>query len=825
MTIKSANRTGMRLKRSFLGVMGLVLPFVLAPAVYESRAHAQQAAGSENTRQIAFNIPAQDMNAAVLAFARHAGIRVFYDTSKLRGLQSLAVAGTMSPQDALARLLTGSGLTYRFTSATAVTIGAPQSAAGATPAGAISLDTIDVQGSADGSVGYVATRSTAGTKTDTPLMQTPASISVVTNQQIVDQNAQSISQALRYTPGVVAEQRGINEDSLEYLYSRGFQAETYLNGLRLPAPGQAGFNISTRDAYLIDRIESVRGPASILYGQAPPGGIVNIVSKQPLDTPFHEIFIQSGSYGRLQSGFDFSGPLNDERTLLYRVTGVGLNTGTQTDFVDQQRVAIAPSFTWKIGPDTKLTVYANYQNDPKAGIYNFVPAAGTVLPNSVHIPRSMNLGDPGFDRFRKQEASVGYSFEHRFDDVWQVKQNFRYTYNDIFTRQAGPAGTALTNGGTVLQRTPYINYGTLNAAVVDNEAIATFDTGVLKHKALFGLDYQFTQYDHYLYNGYVGNVAAPSLNLLNPVYYQNIPTPNNMLGTSNALGLQQTGLYAQDQISIGKLTIVGGVRQDWASAETLSFKTGAVTNQDWAALTGRAGAIYNFDSGFAPYFSYSTSFQPLPGTTDTGAALKPTEGEQYEVGVKYQPPGYNGYVTVSAFDLRQTNVTVSNTLYIGSITQTGEVRSRGFEFEARTYLTDRLQAIATYTYDDVENTQAAAAILGKAPVSIPLNMASLWLSYDMPENIAPGLKLSGGVRYFDATWGDTINSFRVPAVTLFDLGLQYDLGRRVAQLKGFTATVNVSNLFDKNYIAGCQTLYTCEYGAARLVLAGLKYRW
>jgi iron complex outermembrane recepter protein len=671
--------------------------------------------------------------------------------------------------------------------------------------------------------GYAAPSSSAALKTDTPLIRTPASVSVVTRQQMIDQGAQSVAQALRYTPGVFAEQRGINTDSLEYLYARGFQAETYLDGLRQPAAGQAGFNIMSRDAYLIDRIESIRGPASIVYGQTPPGGIFNIVSKLPQETPFNEVFFQTGSYGRVQGGFDTTGPLNDEKTLLYRVTGVGLNTGTQTDFVDQQRVAIAPSFTWKIDPDTKLTVTASYQNDPKAGIYSFVPAAGTVLPGTVHIPRSMYLGEPTWDQYRKQEANLGYQFEHQVNDIWQVKQSFRYTYNDIYIRQDGPSGV-FTNNGTVLGRLPYINSGVLNSVLIDNEAIAKFRTGVLRHEVLLGADYQNTQYDHYLYNGYTGGVTAQSLNLLNPVYGVPVATPNNKLGTSMALNLQQTGVYGQDQIGIGNFTILGGVRQDWATTSISSFVNGSLTQMDASATTGRAAIMYNFENGIAPYFSYATSFQPVLNTpTNGGAPYKPTEGEQYEIGVKYQPPGTNSIFTVAAYDLRQTNVLA--TVALNVTTQVGEVRSRGIELEARTDVTNNLQAIASYTYDDVENTNAAPTMLGKAPIGIPLNMASLWLGYDMPANVAPGLKLSGGVRYIDDTWGDTVNSFKVPSFTLFDIGVQYDFGRQFPTLRGVSANLNVTNLFDKTYISSCTTAATCTYGAGRMVLAGVKYRW
>ena len=673
--------------------------------------------------------------------------------------------------------------------------------------------------------GYVAPTSAGATKTDTPLMQTPASVSVVTHQQIVDQNAQSVSQALRYTPGVVAEQRGINEDSLEYLYSRGFQASTFLDGLPIAPPTSTGtgvgFNFSTRDPYFIDRIESIRGPLSVLFGQVPPGGFFNLVSKQPTDTPYHEVFVQTGSYGRAQGGFDFSGPLTDDKQWLYRLTGIGLNTGTQTDYVDQQRLAISPAITWRPDQDTKLTIIANYQNDPKAGAFNYVPAVGTVLPGPVKIGPSFDTGNPNFDQFKKQDTSVGYSFEHQIDNIWQVKQNVRYSYDQIYIQNAAD-GAASTNGGTAIERAPYINAGTLGTFAIDNQAIANFNTGWLKHQVVFGVDYQNYQYNHQFLEGYNTAPNPPALSLTNPVY-QSIALPDFLLGTSTRQSTGQTGLYAQDQIGIGKLTIVGGLREDWSTSHIVPYKTGSTaTDQDSNSLTGRIGAIYNFDSGVAPYVSYATSFQPQLGTNAAGVAFSPTEGEQTEVGIKYQPLGTRNLFTIAAFDLTQTNVVVS--LGGGASAQIGAVRSRGVELEARTYLTENLQMIAAYTFDKAENVDGIPSTVGLVPNGIPRNMASTWLSYDMPTNIAPGLKISGGVRYLDSTW-DTANAFKVPPFTLVDLGVQYDLGRQFATLKGYSTGISVSNLFDKEYIASCINAAYCVYGQGRLVLANLKYRW
>jgi iron complex outermembrane recepter protein len=672
--------------------------------------------------------------------------------------------------------------------------------------------------------GYIANNGSGATKTNTPLMQTPGSISVVTHQQIIDQNAQSISEALRYTPGVIPEQRGINEGSLEYLYSRGFQATTFLDGLPIGPPTSTGtgvgFNFISRDPYFLDRIESIRGPLSVLYGQVPPGGFFNLVSKAPTDNPYHEVFVQTGSYGRAEGGFDFGGPINDDKTWLYRFTGLGLTTGTQTDFIDQQRIAIAPSITWRPDQDTKLTVMANYQNDPNAGAYQFVPAVGTVLPGPVKIGPSLDTGNPGFDQFRKQETSIGYAFEHRFDDVWQVKQNARYSYNQIYIQNAAD-GAYITNGGTAIERNPYINSGTLGSFAIDNEAIATFNTGLLRHQVVFGVDYQNYQYDHRFLEDYTTAFTPAPLSIANPSY-QAIPTPNFLLGTSSLQSTNQTGLYAQDQIGIGKLTVIGGLREDFLTSQITSLKTFSISDQNNNALTGRIGAIYNFDSGVAPYVSYSTSFQPQLGADINGNGFLPTEGRQTEVGVKYQPVGTKNMLTIAAFDIHQTNVLVS--LGGGLSAQVGGVESQGVEFEARTYLTDNLKAIVSYTYDDAKNTDKRPPTFGADVEGIPYNMASAWLSYDMPAYLMPGLELNGGVRFIDSTWDQT-NTIRVPSFTLVDIGAQYDFARQFPTLKGYSAAVSVANLTNKTYVASCINAAYCIYGQGRVALARLSYRW
>ncbi len=272
--------------------------------------------------------------------------------------------------------------------------------------------------------GYVATRSGTGTKTDTPLVETPAAISVVTQDQIQAQGAQSISQAVRYVPGVTAEQAGADM-RFNNIYVRGFLADQYLDGMKL---FNLGFAYPIIEPYNLERVEVLHGPASVLYGQASPGGLLDMVSKRPTEDPYHEMFLSTGSYGRIQGGVDLSGPIDQNKEWLYRFTASGFDVGSQVDFTRYERVSIAPSLTWRPDNDTTITFLGTYQNDPKAGFYNTLPAKGygtlSPLANGQFIPTSFYPGVPSQDQMSRELGQIGYVAEHHFDNVWTVRQTF-----------------------------------------------------------------------------------------------------------------------------------------------------------------------------------------------------------------------------------------------------------------------------------------------------------------------------------------------------------------------------------------------------------------
>ncbi|WP_241024738.1 TonB-dependent siderophore receptor [Burkholderia sp. Ac-20365] len=672
-------------------------------------------------------------------------------------------------------------------------------------------------GAADG---YVPVTATTATKTDTPLIETPQSVSVVTRDQMTDQNVQSVPEALRYTAGVVSEIRGGSAAGAPYLFSRGFYLEQFLDGSRLPSDVSFGYAIPSFDPYGLERIDVLHGPSSVLYGQANPGGVANLVSKQPTTTPVHEVFFTTGSHNRVEGGFDLGGALTPDGTLSYRLTAAATDVDTQVNDTKQKHVYIAPAITWKPDQDTTLTVLAKYQRDPDVGYYNFVPALGSLYdtPNGK-ISSHTNLGDPNFDSHSKTQASIGYEFEHHFNPVWTFRQNLRYTYvRDDFSNVF--ANGFASGSDTELNRYSFFNDESAKFFTVDNQAQAKFSTGAVAHTVLMGFDYQ-----RVLYRETVGLGAAPQLNPFAPVY-QPIATPAAF--SDDNIRMKQFGLYAQDQIAWGKWRFLIGGREDWASSDDNNPLTQSVTSQSERAFTWRAGLVYLFDNGFAPYASFAKSFDPQAGVLADGSAAKPTTARQYEVGVKYQPPGYNSFITASAFDLNERNVLTSDLAHPGFSDQAGQVRARGFELEGHASLTNNLNIVASYTYLSNVTTEsndttttidgATTSLQGKTPWGIPRHLASAWLDYTLHGGTLRGLGFSGGVRYLGASY-DQSNSIRVPSVTLIDAAIHYDTGAH------WLFSVNGTNLFNRQYVSTCFSAAACTYGDGVEVLATARYRW
>jgi iron complex outermembrane receptor protein len=696
----------------------------------------------------------------------------------------------------------------------------------------IQLDTIDVQGrgkSALGPVnGYVATRSASASKTDTPILEIPQTVNVVTADQIKAQGAQSVSEALRYTAGVVGEVYGAASKFDSYTMIRGFKGDLFLNGMRLPdGAATADWTTSVIEPYGLERIEVLKGPSSVLYGQSGPGGLVNMVSKRPTATPLREVQIQAGSFGRLQGAFDIGGPIDKDGQFLYRLTGLGRLSETQTDFIDDDRLFIAPAFTWRPTNDTTLTIMGQYlrERDGKTS-FNYLPTSGTLRVNPVNgrLPVERYAGEPGFDRFDRDQASVGYAFEHRFSDSLSFSQNLRYTDNDVFLRALNRNGELQPDNRTLNRNAFRIDAGA-RALTLDNRLEGRFQTGPLSHTALVGLDYRNEISD---YN--VGRGPAPSINIFAPAYGRFVADPGINFQRKHA-ELSQLGVYAQDQVKFDRFIATFSGRYDWAETKTRLFNVGPGTTvrgaTDDGAFSGRVGLSYVFDSGFAPYVSYATSFQPTTETDFFGGAFKPLEARQYEAGIKYQPVGINASLTAAVFDIKQQNALTADPDPTHSFArvQLGEVAVRGFDVELRAQPIDGLGLIASYAYLDNEVTQSTVpADVGKRLASVPVHQGSLWADYTVQGGALAGFGVGGGVRYVGSTY-DPGNTVKIPSYTLVDASLSYDLGKLMPTLNGAKLSVVAKNLFDKYYVAQCGNVPGCTLGSRRTVLATLSYRW
>lgn len=729
---------------------------------------------------------------------------------------------------------------------------------GPSPATQAPLPPVDVNANketARGPVrGYVATRSSTGSKTDTRILENPQSISVVTKDQISAQGARSIAEALRYEPGVVSETRV--GDRFDNVFVRGFGGfggnANYLHfwdGLRLPKG--VSYAMPSVDPYLLERVEILRGPASVLYGQNNVGGMVNLISKNPTSVPYNEIMTRFGDHNRIESGFDLSGPVDKNGELSYRLIGLARKSDTEVNYTTTERELIAPTITWRPSVDTTLTVRASYDHDPSSYQPNWLPALGTLQANpNGQIPKSFFVGNPYYNSYDRKQGTVGYEFEHHFNDTWTARQNFRYmdvssefralSASGYVAGSNCPAGTPATNACIARSSTHFIER--LRSATIDNQVEAKFATGWLQHTVLAGLDYQSTTA-----SALSGNGATTYVNYLNPVYN---PLPEPVLTTKADQERKQLGLYAQDQIRFGKLAVSLGIRNDWADATSLSrtISTGATVSSkpSDSATTYRAGATYLFDNGFAPYVSYATSFDPTLGNDYAGKAFVPTTGEQYEVGLKYQPVGTNAIFMISYYDLRQQNVLTFDTAHTvaanplctqGAGTsncqiQVGEVHSKGLELSAKATLSAGLDLIASYTHTDIvtsKSTQFVGGIplQGKVPVGAPANTSGVWLDYTHQDGPLAGFGYGGGVRYVGSSFGDNINSnaMIVPSFTLADAAIHYDLAGASAKLKGWKLAVNMTNIFDKRYVSACATATQCFYGNGRTTLGTVKFQW
>ncbi|OPA87207.1 TonB-dependent receptor [Pseudomonas fluorescens] len=774
-----------------------------------SQATAQEAAR--------YAIAAGPLGPALNLFAQQAHVALLFDSKTVAGLNTAGLRGDFPINQGFAQLLSGSGLQAVQGANGYVLV--PVNTSGSLELGSTSITGLTEERSAEHLKGYVATRNLSATKTDTPIIETPQSLSVVTSDEIRDRQSETLSQTLDLTPGFTSQPTSFNRTSDRFRI-RGFDVESATggslrDGLRLQNNSYDG----VQEPYGLERAEVIRGAASVLYGQLSPGGLINTVSKRPSQTPYHELNLQAGQNNRKQLSADFTGPLGDSDTLSYRLTLLDRKSDTATDSIQNNKVYVAPALTWRPDDDTSLTLLSFYQKT-ETGFSAPLPYQLTkgVGSGRFQIGRHDFIGEPDYDEMNGEMSALGYEFEHRFDEHTRISHKLRYYQSDVTWRylQVNTAGSNIATAQTTgLLRRQYSDREERSRGLASDTNIESkWQFGDWQHTFLLGFDGYDTSYDSHNFRG-----NAPSLNLATYQYGQPVVINKNpVTDRGSQIDTLQKGIYFQDQIKFDEhwILLLGG-RHDWADQHTELFRNGADSGKSDEATTWRAGLVYKADNGLAPYISYSESFFPVAGTNKAGESFVPTEGKQYEIGIRYQPEGSATLLSAAVYQLEQRNVLSQDRTDINFSVQVGEVRSRGFELEAKTEVTPNLSLIASYAYIDARITQSdIASEIGQRSEDTPYHQAALWADYRLAALGVPQLRIGGGARYKGTTQASGVPS-AMPAYTLYDARASYEIDEH------WEVAVNANNVTNKRYTY-CE-FAICRYGDERQLVSSLTYRW
>ena len=715
---------------------------------------------------------------------------------------------------------------------------APNASGGEKDADVTTLDTVRVNA-------YRTTTHTSGaTKTDTSIAETAQSVSVIAREELDARGVQNLNEAMRYVAGVALESSGI-DNRVDDFRIRGFDAGSWSNnvtvdGMRAPQGSQ--WNRTMVDSWNLERVEVLKGPAAVMYGQVAPGGMVNQVSKTPQPDQQEILRVGIDGNGQYSTAFDVGTGTQDNRHLM-RLVGLYRDGDTQIDHTDQQHWFLAPSYTFQIADRTRLTLLGLYQRDDGGSTYQFLPMNGTLTATPYgRMDNTTFIGEPEWNTYDRTIWTAGYLFEHSFGNGWSFAQSARHTDVESLFRTVVTNGGLNPDGHTQKRRATW-GVGDSKGETVDTRLTGKFATGAAEHTVLFGVDWQKADWTGA--RGAMGTATdtPDPIDIFNPVYTGYIPatTSINYTGGIN----RQTGLYLQDQIALDKWRFTLGGRYDWTRDDTWTQSYNAITRVYGArvptrveneAFTANAGVLFVAENGLTPYLSYSESFQPSGSNVNlsfTRTPFDPITGKQWEGGVKYQPADFDGLVTLSAYDLRQQNILTNDPdpahMTCGSNgssqcqVQDGEGRVRGVELEGRVTPLEGFSVIGAATWMDSEITRSNNGYKGKALAMVPDWTAALWADYTFQSGALAGLSLATGVRYNGESYGDSANLYLIPSYTLWDAAIRYDLGRTGAV--GTQFALNISNLSDKQYVSTCGGVSSCYYGTGRTVTATARFSW
>lgn len=636
---------------------------------------------------------------------------------------------------------------------------------------------------------YFTPKASTATRTDTPILDTPQSIVVIPKQVLQDQQVTRLEDALRNVAGATV--GGGNEGQGYFIGIRGFQgAPVLLDGFR-QYPINGGESIV--ETANLEQIEILKGPAAVLYGAIEPGGVINLVSKPPLETPYYSAEVQVGSRDLFRPQIDLSGPLTTDGKLLYRLVGVFSTQEPFRDFeTNFRRLFIAPTLAWKISDRTDLTFQLQYLNNRQPGDFGRIVDGDRVR----RTPRKLITGEPG-DFTQSSLLSVGYNFEHRFNDNWKLRNSFRYLSRGFLQELTFAFSPELDSGSLIR------NFGGFDVDAesysLQTNVIGKFATGPVKHTLLFGVDLNRTT--EVGFGAFDFDNALP-LDLSNPVYNR-FPRPD--LRSLPAFFAEQDtqnrlGIYIQDQMDLlENLKFLVGLRYDMVDQKTQAqdtlFSPASETTQNNSALVPRVGIVYQPIPILSLYASYSQSFNPNAGIGFDGNAFKPERGAGWEAGIKAELLNRKLFATLAYFDITKQNVLSADPFNPPFSVATGEQRSRGFDFDISGQILPGWNMIASYAYIDAEVTEDKTIPVGNRLIGTPQHSASVWTTYQIQKGRLRGLGVGVGVNFVGERFGDLDNSFTLEPYSLFDAAIFYERS-------DWRWAINFKNIGNVDYDAG-----------------------
>lgn len=642
-----------------------------------------------------------------------------------------------------------------------------------------------------------------GTRTETDSQDVPQSIQTIPQEVIENREINNFTEALRNVPGVISN----NDTGLFNLVNiRGFEADYRRNGLN------AGiFRFSGEQTANVERIEILKGPASVLYGQGSFGGTINIVTKQPTDEPFYKIDAAIGNFDLYRGAVDLSGPLNESKSLKYRLNIAAETAGSYIDFYERDRFLVAPVLSWQIGKNTDITFEAEY-SDLNTNANFGLPARGTIFDNpNGEIPRERFIGDPERETRDADIITVGYNLEHRFSDNWQIRNAFQFGQRSAPSFVTFPIN--LQEDARTLDRLYAETESDLYSYLLDTYVVGNFNTGSIDHELLMGVE--LFRFESFLDDSF-GDVS--SIDLFAPDYDNIVFQPLNEFVREETIS-QTLGIYLQDRVEFSdSLSLLAGIRFDITNTKFEEEVAGTDVFQQEEEFSPRIGIVYKVIPEVSLYASYSRSFVPNFDTrTEEGELFEAQRGNQYEIGAKAE---LNQKVSVSLayFNTTVSNIPTTNPDNILFQVITGERNSEGVELFASGEILSGWNVLGGYTYNDATITEDNVFQVGNRLNNVPEHAVSLLTSYELQQGSLKGLGGSLGIYFVGDRAGDLDNTFELPSYTRTDASIFYNRNK-------FRAALNFRNLFDVDYFENAQNDVRVRFGDPFLVIGSVSYEF